>query len=225
MLDYIIGSEQSRYAGIAIFVTMLFICVAILFTEASIGSKLYAVLILLLISAIPIAFSLFELTCIVTGGKNTSYNMCNIYAWVLTGFIIIYCFMLIVSVLSSIFVYKKAGTNVDAVKKSMKIDKEDEVKIAKNIIKDADITETFYQQPEYIPEAPVEAKEPAMDSYAGDAPLMDNHDGILGYDDTFDYAPIEKETAPMKAPVSRKEPRSEENVPMAYCTDDNLSVL
>ena len=110
-LDYFIGTVQSRYAGIAMFAAVIAISLMILLTdtEISIGNRIAIVFLMILMAAFPILISLFELTCIVTGGKkNSKYNLCHIFAWFVTVIIIIYCFMLIIAAVLSIFTYKKA---------------------------------------------------------------------------------------------------------------------
>lgn len=230
MLDYIIGSEQSRYAGIAMLVSVVFICIAILFTEATIGSKLFAVFLIVLVSIVPVCLSLFQLTCIVTGGKNTSYNMCNIYAWIVTAFIVLYCLMLVVSVISSIFVYKKALTNVTAAEKSVKFSKEDQDKIAKNILEDMQIQESFYQQ-EVMPEMPampvdhIEHVELVQPKKQHDTEYDESHvEGFAGSDgyaslDSFENSII------VEAPTKTRERQPMGKEPEPFSTDDNLAPL
>ena len=69
--DIFFGSEQSKYAGIALFMTIMILCVIILFSSSRIpiGDRFMFVLFILIISVPSILMSLFELTCIVTGGN------------------------------------------------------------------------------------------------------------------------------------------------------------
>ena len=134
MFDYFIGVQQSKYAGYAMLSVILLTCLAILFTSAPFLYKIGAIIALLVISIIPIGISLFELTCIVTGGQTEKTSWCNTYAWILVAIIIFYCFILAIVIFSSIFTYQKATTNVIATEKAGKVSHEETEKITKKII-------------------------------------------------------------------------------------------
>ena len=136
VFDYFVGTSQSKFASIAIFSAILVICLAILLSNSdiSLGNRIGVVVFVILMSIFPVAISLFELTCIVTGGKNKPYDLCNIYAWVITFMIIFYCFILIVVAIMSIFTYKKALDKIQVTEKMNNISKEDANTIAKNIV-------------------------------------------------------------------------------------------
>lgn len=138
ILDYFIGTQQSKYASIAIFSAIFVICMAILFTntDISLGHRILIIFFVFVMSIIPVGMSLFELTCIVTGSKNKPYNMCNIFAWVVAIVIIAYSFILIVSVLYSIFTYKKAIYKLETDDSSKIVSSEDADKIAKNMLEE-----------------------------------------------------------------------------------------
>lgn len=138
VFDYFIGTTQSKYASVAIFLAIFVICIAILFTNSDIplSARIGVVLFVILISIFPVAISLFELTCIVTGGKNTKYNLCNYFAWFVTIMIIIYSFMLIIMVISSMFTYKKAQAKIVVAESSNKISSVDANKIAEKMLKE-----------------------------------------------------------------------------------------
>lgn len=138
VLDYFIGTAQSKYAGTAMFAAIIVISLMVLFTntDISIGNRIGVVLLIVLMSAFPILISLFELTCIVTGGKNTKFNLCNIFAWFVTAIIVVYCFILIIAALLSMFSYKKALQKIEITENFNKISKEDANQIAKNILKE-----------------------------------------------------------------------------------------
>jgi hypothetical protein len=138
VLDYFIGTTQSKYVSIAIFLVILTMCVAILFTntDVSLGMRFGIVLFLILISIFPVAISLFELTCIVTGGKNTKYNLCNYYAWFITVLVIIYSFILIIMIISSMFTYKKAQDKIVMTDNMKKISSGDANKIAEKMMRE-----------------------------------------------------------------------------------------
>lgn len=136
VFDYFIGTSQSKFASIAIFSAILVICLAILLSNSdiSLGNRIAVVVFVILMSIFPVAISLFELTCIVTGGKNRAYDLCNIYAWIITFMIIFYCFVLIVVAIMSMFTYKKALDKIQVTEKMNNISKEDANTIAKNIV-------------------------------------------------------------------------------------------
>ena len=138
ILDYFIGTQQSKYAGIAIFSAIFVICMAILFTntDVSLSHRIMVIFFVFLMSIIPVGMSLFELTCIVTGSKNKPYNMCNIFAWVVAVIMIVYSLVLIVSVLFSLFTYKKAIYKLEMDNASKIVTNEDADKIAKNILEE-----------------------------------------------------------------------------------------
>jgi len=142
-IDYFIGSEQSKYASIAMFAAIIAICLAILFTntDVSIGNRIGIVFFVLLISILPVAMSLFELTCIVTGSKNKKYNLCNIFAWIVCVMIIIYSTILILSIIYSIFTYKKALQKIEVEEKARVVSNEDADIIAQNMINTNDTSQ------------------------------------------------------------------------------------
>jgi len=138
ILDYFIGTQQSKYASIAIFSAIFVICMAILFTntDVSLSHRIMVIFFVFLMSIIPVGMSLFELTCIVTGSKNKPYNMCNIFAWAVAVIMIVYSLILIVSVLFSLFTYKKAIYKLEMDNTSKIVTSEDADKIAKNILEE-----------------------------------------------------------------------------------------
>lgn len=136
-LDYFIGTSQSRYAFFAIFGALVAICMAIIFTnnDISLAKRMIIVLFVLFVSVFPVGISLFELTCMVNGGKTKSgINVCSSYAWVVTAMIIIYCFFLIIATLISMFTYKKAVAKIEISKSANAISDTDANTIAKNMI-------------------------------------------------------------------------------------------
>ena len=143
-IDYFIGSEQSKYASVAMFAAIIAICLAILFTntDVSLENRIGIVFFVLLISIFPVAMSLFELTCIVTGNKNKKYNLCNIFAWVVCIIIIIYSALLILSIIYSIFTYKKALQKIEVEETTRVISNKDADIIAQNMINTHDTSQT-----------------------------------------------------------------------------------
>ena len=135
--DIFFGSEQSKYAGIALFATIIIICLAILFSSSKIpiDQRLMFVLFVIIISVPSILMSLFELTCIVTGGNYNTRWWCWALAWVLSAIIIIYCIMIIISMIMSMSSYDMANERISENIENSKVDKDNANKYAVNIMK------------------------------------------------------------------------------------------
>lgn len=131
-----LGSEQSKYAGIALFITIFILCLAILFSSSkiSIEQRFAFVLFIILVSLPSVLMSLFELTCIVTGGNSTTRWWCWVLAWVITFFIIVYCLMIIVSLIMSMADYDMANERVNTTEENKKIDNDTANKYAANVM-------------------------------------------------------------------------------------------
>jgi hypothetical protein len=166
IFDYFVGAPQSKYASIAMFTSIFVICLAILFTntDISFGNRLIVVAIIFLMSLFPIALSLFELTCIATGGKNTKPNLCFYWAWFVAILVIIYSFILIIVTISSMFTYKKALDKVELAETSTKISKEDANAIAKNMLGDNNDVQARPSPPVPVVSQPVVAPAPEFTS-------------------------------------------------------------
>ena len=147
--DIFFGSEQSKYAGIALFMTIMILCVIILFSSSRIpiGDRFMFVLFILIISVPSILMSLFELTCIVTGGNLNTRWWCWLLAWVLAVIIIVYCVMIIISMLISMSEYDMANDRLDYSTEKNKMGKEEANLYAKKII----INDKISQQQESKP--------------------------------------------------------------------------
>lgn len=135
--DIFFGSTQSKYAGIALFMTILILCLIILFSNSKIpiGERFLFVLFILIISIPSILMSLFELTCIVTGGNYTTRWWCWLLAWVISVIIIIYCIFIIISMFISISNFEMANDRLNYVEETNKVNKEDAEIYAKNMLK------------------------------------------------------------------------------------------
>lgn len=134
--DIFFGSEQSKYAGIALFMTIIILCLIILFSSSRIpiGDRFMFVLFILIISVPSILMSLFELTCIVTGGNINTRWWCWLLAWVLAVIIIVYCVMIIIHMLISMSEYDMANDRLDYSMEKNKMDKDEANMYAKKII-------------------------------------------------------------------------------------------
>jgi len=215
VLDYFIGTQQSKYAGIAIFSAIFVICMAVLFTNTDVplGNRILVVLFVFLMSIIPVGMSLFELTCIVTGSKNKPYNMCNMFAWIVAIVMISYSFMLIISVLLSMFTYKKAIYKLETDDSSKVVPSEDADQIAKNMIE-----EESKDQPK---EAPV----PVIEE-----PKQEQSNTIGGFDKDNSFMELEQQEVVVenKAPVEHfvsQQDSVKSNEPEPFSMDDSFASI
>jgi hypothetical protein len=106
-----IGVPQSKYAGIAILVSLIFVAFAMLFgkEQVPLGQKFMFVLIMFIVALPSILFILFQLTCLVTGaGAKNQRWWCAAYAWIGTIFVIMYSVIVVVVGIMSLM----NGTNV-----------------------------------------------------------------------------------------------------------------
>lgn len=142
VLDYFIGTAQSKYAAVAIFAAIIVLCIAILITntEITLSNRVAVVFFILVMSIFPVMIALFELTCVVTGGKKSPWSPCNVFAWFVAIMIVVYCFILIIMTLMSMFSYKKAIDKVNITENFSKMSKADANMVAQNILQDNEIS-------------------------------------------------------------------------------------
>jgi hypothetical protein len=109
------GSAQSQTAAYAILAAIIAICITILLvrTDLTLGNRFLLILFVLLTLIPSIFLILFEITCMVTGGNNKERWWCWLFAWIVAVFIIIYCILVIVISLSSLFTYNNAMDKVE----------------------------------------------------------------------------------------------------------------
>lgn len=134
--DIFFGSTQSKYAGVALFMTILILCLIILFSNSKIpiGERFIFVIFILIISIPSILMSLFELTCIVTGGNYTTRWWCWLLAWVISVIIIVYCILIIISMFISMSNFEMANDRINYTEETNKMNKEDADMYAKNML-------------------------------------------------------------------------------------------
>ena len=103
-LDLFIGVPQSKYAGLAILLSLAAVGLAVLLgkEKVPITQKLVVVGLLFLLSLPAMLVTLFQLTCMVTGsGIKNAFWWCSGYAWLVSGLIILYSILLVVMVVLS----------------------------------------------------------------------------------------------------------------------------
>jgi hypothetical protein len=245
ILDYFIGASQSKYAAIAIFSAIVIICIAILFTntEVPFGNKISIVFFVLLMSIIPVGLSLFELTCIVTGGKNNKFNLCHVFAWFVAIMIIVYCFILIILTLMSMFTYKKAIHKINHAEIYNNVSKEDAEIIAKNMIESGvNVHEAFgvpkptvqvppvspqpvdiqptIPSPPVSPQPVVQPSQPMMVQQSSDS------SELLGYDSSANFMEFDKTIPePKRETFVNKKKDDLKNAPEPFTSDDSYAPL
>jgi len=134
--DAFFGSDQSLYTAYAIMAAIIAICITILLTatDVSVGNRLLIVLFVIITLIPSIFLTLFEITCMVTGGTEPNRWWCYAFAWVLAAFIIIYCIFVVIISLISLFTYNNAVDTVNEAERKNKLSDTDTNQIAKQII-------------------------------------------------------------------------------------------
>jgi hypothetical protein len=134
--DAFFGSDQSLYTAYSIIAAIIAICLTILLTatDVPIGNRILIVLFVIITLIPSIFLTLFELTCIVTGGTEPNRWWCHAFAWILAAFIIIYCVVVVVVSLVSLFNYNNAIHSVNNEEQKYKITNNESDNYAKEII-------------------------------------------------------------------------------------------
>lgn len=104
ILDLFFGVPQSKYAGMAILVSLAAVGLSILFGKERVPffQKLVVVGLLVLLSLPAMLVTLFQLTCMVTGaGLKNQRWWCSGYAWLVSALIVLYSVLLIVMTILS----------------------------------------------------------------------------------------------------------------------------
>lgn len=148
--DAFFGSDQSLYTAYAIIAAIIAICVTILFTSTDIpiGSRLLMILFVIITLVPSIFLTLFEITCIVTGGTEPNNWWCYTFGWILAAFIIIYCIFVVIISIVSLITYNKAIDNVNNEEQKNKVNPQEANNIAKQIMATQKPVEKFYNDPE-----------------------------------------------------------------------------
>ena len=113
--------------------------------------------------------SLFELTCIVTGGNYNTRWWCWLLAWVLAVMIIIYCVMIIISLFISMSNYDLANERISEDIANNNVDNANANSYAKNIMKsyeqDKQTAHNRHEMQEQMqPSQPSQPSQPAQPS-------------------------------------------------------------
>ena len=141
LLNAVIGCTQSKYAAMILSLTVLLLCLSILFMESdySLSKKLFAILLILVMLLPGLILTLVEITCIVTGVQNGKNWWCSLLAWIIAIFIFVYCIMILVTSVNSHYTYKSAGKKIHDYEKGKVMSQEDANDVAVSMLYD-DIT-------------------------------------------------------------------------------------
>jgi uncharacterized membrane protein len=134
--DAFFGSEQTQYTAYAILAAVTAICLTVLFSasDISVGNRILIILFVI-ISVLPsVLLTLFELTCIVTGGTEPNQWWCSTFGWILAAFIIIYCMFIVIISFMSLFTYNNAVDEENKNDTKNKLPKIESDKYAKQMI-------------------------------------------------------------------------------------------
>ena len=213
--DVFLGSDQSRFAGIALFITILIICLAILFTSSKIPieQRIVFVIFILIITIPSILMSLFELTCIVTGGNYDTRWWCWALAWVLAIMIVFYCIMIIISLFISMTNYDMANERINEDIANNKVDDTNANNYAKNIMNtyEQDMMSQPMSAPmsqQYQPPVPPKQQSPVpqqsqhlmVSPRQVPASSTGAASAYTGFDASDNYAPLDASFVPVKQP-------------------------
>ena len=240
--DVFLGSDQSRFAGIALFITILIICLAILFTSSKIPieQRIVFVIFILIITIPSILMSLFELTCIVTGGNYTTRWWCWALAWFLAIMIVFYCIMIIISLFISMTNYDMANERINEDIANNKVDDTNDNTNANNYAKN--IMNTYEQDAmsasptssaplsqQYQPPVPPKQQPPvpqqSQHMIAPAAATAASSGAYTGFDASDNLAPLDASFVPVKQPMrqsqqSQQSQRANETVE-PYSNEEN----
>lgn len=134
--DILFGTPQSLYAAYAIIAAVLTICITIVLTktEISVGNRFLFVFLVVLMLIPSIFLTLFQLTCMVTGGTKNDRWWCWLYAWIVSIFIIIYCIFIIIISFMILFTYSNAMTKVEMTENMSSMNSENLNEYANNLM-------------------------------------------------------------------------------------------
>jgi len=124
--DIFFGTPQSLYASYAILAAVITICITILLTgtDLTLGNRFLFIFLVILMLIPSVFLTLFQITCMVTGGNKNSRWWCWLYAWIVAAFIIIYCIFVIIISFSSLFTYSNAVSKVNMQEATNKVSPE-----------------------------------------------------------------------------------------------------
>lgn len=105
LLDVFIGSTQSRWAAVALLVSVVAAGLYVLVgkSQLSFTDKVVGIIVGVLLVLPYVLLNLFQLTCLVTGtGKGGEKWWCGVFAWIISAFVILYAAFLTVAIVVAI---------------------------------------------------------------------------------------------------------------------------
>jgi len=134
--DVFFGTPQSLYASYAILAAIITICITILLTgtDLTLGNRFLFIFLVVLMLIPSVFLTLFQITCMVTGGNKNTRWWCWLYAWIMSVFIIIYCVFVIIVSFTSLFTYTNAITKVEHYENQYAMNQETSNEYAKSMI-------------------------------------------------------------------------------------------
>lgn len=135
-IEAFFGSTQSQFTAYAIFAAVVSICISIILTgtDLTIGNRFLLIFFVILAVLPSILLMLLQITCMVTGGNKNDHWWCWLYSWVIAIFVIIYCILVVIISLSSLFTYNNAISKVDMTEQNNKMSPESSNNYAKMMI-------------------------------------------------------------------------------------------
>lgn len=147
--DVFFGTPQSLYASYAILAAIITICITILLTgtDLTLGNRFLFIFLVVLMLIPSVFLTLFQITCMVTGGSKNTRWWCWLYAWIMSVFIIIYCVFVIIVSFTSLFTYTNAMNKVEKLDNEFKMSPETSNEYAKSMIENFENTDPMTQSP------------------------------------------------------------------------------
>lgn len=181
-INAFIGTQQSKYAAVSILIALIAISLSILLgaDKIPLGEKFLVVFIILLISIPSILYTLFQMSCIVTGANGNRGNWwCGAFAWFLVVIVIVYTFLIVIVAIMSIInkknmleteeFYSNKEMYENAALEFIKEEKEDELKKQEEFLIRGGSSEPL-ELPQMMPLS-VDGVEAFQDSSFGGTPL------------------------------------------------------
>ena len=100
----------------------------------TLGNRFLFIFLVVLMLIPSVFLTLFQITCMVTGGNKNSRWWCWLYAWIMSVFIIIYCVFVIIVSFTSLFTYTNAITKVEHYENQYAMNQETSNEYAKSMI-------------------------------------------------------------------------------------------
>ena len=140
LTNLFIGSEQSKYASIAIFCAIIAICLCVLFTdnEMTFGQRLMIIFVIIIYTLPYVLLSLFELTCI--SSYNHKSGACWWYGSIISAIIVFISLIVIISAIISMLTYTDASNKIKVSEDLSKLSPEKADDVAKIMMENVPVS-------------------------------------------------------------------------------------